>query len=288
MLARCPTCRATFSTDRSGQQNCPACGKPLIVPEQPVLAASAPGSSGPQFGSAPSDSPEPPAAGTPWERRPELPLLKAWWETITLLLFEPNKLFSLARIDKVAEQTTFAVATYSVFAIVGQLLERLLIAPQQEQMMARFKELLGDRVPPALMKIFDSNQHPSLGMVVLSYLLAPLIGLIFLYVNVLIAHFFAMIFGQNKKGFGATFTAVAYAMGTSVLLFVPGCGSVVGLVWFAVVTGIGLKRTHGLSAAGATSVVVGPYVLLCCGCCALLSIFGSTAMQALGGKLPMN
>ncbi len=153
MLARCPTCRATFSTERTGQQSCPACGKPLFVPDvQPVLAATAtpgqPGDSpGPRFSEAPGE-PSAPQPGTPWERRPELPLLQAWMETVTLALFEPGKLFSLARFDKRAEQTSFAVLTFSVFSIIGQLLEQLLIGPQQEKMMAQLKETFSEQIRP--------------------------------------------------------------------------------------------------------------------------------------------
>src|SRR5256885_13474884 len=37
VLARCPSCRNTFSTDRPGRQDCPVCGKPLVVPEPPAV-----------------------------------------------------------------------------------------------------------------------------------------------------------------------------------------------------------------------------------------------------------
>src|SRR5207253_9621081 len=80
MLARCPNCRNTFSTDRSGRQECPACGKPLVVPEQ-AAAPSAPGEVGP-------------GEGTPWERRAELGTLRAWSQTMQMALLEPGKLFA--------------------------------------------------------------------------------------------------------------------------------------------------------------------------------------------------
>src|SRR5205823_8208736 len=67
VLARCPSCRNTFSTDRPGRQDCPVCRKPLVVPE--ASAASATAGNG-------DAAPEP--AGTPWERRAELGFFTAW------------------------------------------------------------------------------------------------------------------------------------------------------------------------------------------------------------------
>src|SRR5262245_48583544 len=114
MLARCPNCRNTFSTDRAGRQDCPVCGKPLTVPEQ-----AAPASEG-----APPPSAEAPAGppGTPWERREELGFASAWAQTVQQALFEPGKLFASARLDRGAAQLGFAVLTSSVFAAIGQAL----------------------------------------------------------------------------------------------------------------------------------------------------------------------
>ena len=130
MLARCPNCRNTFSTDRSGRQECPACGKPLIVPGP---AAPAPGSitapPQPAENTAPSPGSPPPefAAGTPWERRAELGFFEAWKQTTLQALFEPGKLFAAARLDRGPAQLGYAVFTASVFWALGQLLSRALL-----------------------------------------------------------------------------------------------------------------------------------------------------------------
>ena len=60
VLARCPSCRNTFSTDRAGHQLCPVCGKALVVPEPAPAPPGAPR----------ADLIE--GSGTPWERRAEL------------------------------------------------------------------------------------------------------------------------------------------------------------------------------------------------------------------------
>src|SRR5436305_12337437 len=93
VLARCPACRNTFSTDLSGRQNCPVCGKPLVVPD---LQAGAP--AGPQQPLGPDVSGHSVPPGTPWERRSELGFVKAWANTVAQALFEPSRLFSAVRI----------------------------------------------------------------------------------------------------------------------------------------------------------------------------------------------
>jgi hypothetical protein len=285
MLARCPSCRETFSTDRTGQQICPACKKPLFVPDV-AQAIPSPGASNdpgaPHFQApGPERSVEP--EGTPWERRPELSLLAAWKETVTLALFEPNKLFASARLDMRAKQASFAVLTFSVFSIIGNLLDQLLVGPQQEQLVAQLRENLGSRIPPALMKLLDSNTHQSLGIKLLSLLFAPLFGLVFVYLNAAVTHLFAVLLSQNKKGFDATFAACAYAMAPAVLYAIPACGSIVALIWIIVLTGVGLKATHGMTPSGATAATLAPYVVICCAICGLLLTLGSTGMSAITG-----
>lgn len=280
MLARCPNCRATFSTEKSGQQTCPACGKPLIVPEQPVLAASLPpvGNS-PGLGDPPSGNAPPP--GTPWESRPMS--LQSWWATMTLALFEPDTLYAQARLDKRREQTIFAVATFSVFSISGNLLEAVIMRPQQERWLAQVKELAGDRLPGWVMKYLEQSQHQGAGQMVFGFLLAPLIAFLFIYSNAGVTHACANILGQNKRGFEATFAACAYSMAPMVLLAVPACGNPIAVIWTIVLTGVGMKRMHGLTTGGATATALVPYLVLCCGMCLFVIIGVSVLSQVLAG-----
>src|SRR5689334_8286244 len=122
MLARCPSCRNTFDTERPGRQDCPICGKPLVVPEQ----------------AAPAEATVP-EQGTPWERRRQLGLWRAWTQTLNLALLEPGKLFASARLDHTSDHLSFAVVTMSVFWAIGQILERAVLSGQRDQM----RRLLG-------------------------------------------------------------------------------------------------------------------------------------------------
>src|SRR2546426_5702839 len=117
VLARCPSCRNTFSTEGPGRQICPVCGKPLVVPVPAAAGA-------PDAGTAA----QPP--GTPWERREELGLWKAWGQTMQQALLDPAGLFASARLDRGAAQLGFAVFTISLFWAAGQTIEGILLRGQ--------------------------------------------------------------------------------------------------------------------------------------------------------------
>jgi len=266
VLARCPSCRNTFSTERTGPQDCPACGKPLVVPDAPAAVPS--GTQSPSQAGATS----PEEQGTPWERRAQIGAWRAYWETLVQALFEPGRLFRSARLDRGAAQTGFAVLTVSVPWFLGQMLDRLLLRPWTQRLMER----LGASGPfaPLLQKLAAAGHDNSPRTAVLVALLTPLLVVVGLYVNAAVTHAAAVLLGQARRGFAATFAACAYACAPLVLLAIPGCGGIVGAVWVAVLTGVGLKETHRMQPGGAAAAVLAPYVLLCCATCALAMLGG--------------
>lgn len=269
MLARCPSCRNTFSTERTGPQDCPVCGKPLVVPEAPGVVPTRAQSSL-QPGADPSVE-----QGTPWERRAEIGAWRACWETLVQALFEPGRLFRSARLDRGAAQAGFAVLTVSVPWFVGQMLDRFLLRPWTQRLM----EKLGGSGPLAALwqKLAAAGHDTSPRATVLVALLTPLLVLVGLYLNAGVTHVAAVLLGQAKRGFAATFAACAYACAPLVLLAIPGCGGVVGAVWTVVLTGVGLKETHRMAPGGAAAAVIAPYALLCCATCALTVLGGMVA-----------
>jgi hypothetical protein len=273
MLARCPSCRNTFSTDRPGRQQCPVCGKPLVVPEQAPAAPSTP-------------EPAPAVAesgGTPWERRQELGVLRAWAETIQQALFEPSRLFRSANIERGSAHLGFAILTASVFWSLGQLLDRFLLAGQREQMMRFLEQITGGHIPPLARQMLETqNKLNTPGMTVALTLFTPVASFLLLYLNAAVTHLFALLLGQAKRGFSATFAACAYACAPLVLMAIPGCGSLIASVWLIVLTGIGLKETHRITPGGAAASVLGPYALFCCLILAATFTLAMTMKQSMG------
>jgi hypothetical protein len=268
VLVRCPSCRETFSTDHTGIQDCPLCGKPLAVPE-PASVVS-PSGTGTGEAAAASAGANP---GTPWERRPEIGTWAAWRETVVAALFEPAKLFGAARLDQGARQAAFAVITVSVFSIIGQLLNRFLLGPWRQRAL---ESLRAQGISnPLLEKLFEASTGHSPRTVILAVLLTPPIVFMVLYLNAAVTHAFATVLGQNKRGFPATFAACAYGCAPLVFAALPGCGESIAVIWAVVLMGIGLKHTHGIKSGGAVATVLAPYVLLCCGGCALAALVGA-------------
>jgi len=200
--------------------------------------------------------------GTPWERRDELGWWTGWGRTVQQALFEPSGLFAAARLDKGASQLGFAVFSTSVAWTIGELLE----APLRHLMGGRLREsVAGMSSDPDLQRIIDQMlQRTSPAGLLATVLLTPLLTLVFLYVNAALTHAVAALMGQAKRGFPATFAACAYACAPMVFLAVPGCGSIVAILWTIVLTSIGIKVTHRISSGAAAAAVLAPYLLLCC------------------------
>jgi len=272
VLARCPSCRNTFSTERPGRQVCPVCGKPLVVPDvAPGVLPPVPQSLPPEYLSA--------AAGTPWERCGELGFARAWGRTLAQALFEPSRLFASARVDRNAAQVGFAVLTASVFAVVGQMVEHLFLSSQREQI----RRMLGEttQIPPALARYLDLSQNSGPGVLVGVALFTPLVMLVFLYASAVVTHGVGLVLGQSKRGFPATLAACAYGFAPLVLLALPGCGVFIAVIWVAVLTGIGLKELHGMGPGGAAATVIVPYVVLCCATCGLGVLVATSLSKAM-------
>jgi hypothetical protein len=284
VLARCPSCRQTFPTGRTGQQDCPHCKRPLIVPE--AAPAAQPSEPPPAPAPPPAfEAPQPtPSAqpGTPWERRRELGLFAAWSQTLWMALFEPGKLFAATRLDRGSDQLGFAILTGSVFLFIGQIFERLLLPGQREQALKMIEQLKdrGVQLPPTLQKWMLAGNDNSLLATIGIALLAPVFVFLFTYLNAGITHASAMLIGQAKRGFAASFAAAAYATAPIVLLVIPGCGQFVAPLWAVVLTGVGLKITHGISSERAAASIIAPYIFLCCGCLAVSVAASSVLMSA--------
>jgi hypothetical protein len=269
VLARCPSCRNTFSTDRTGPQDCPVCKKPLVVPQAPGVVPTSAQSPLQPGGGPPAEQ------GTPWERRVELGAWHAYLDTLVQALFEPGQLFRSARLDRGAAQIGFAVLTVGAAWFVGQMLDRFFLRQWTQRL---FEKLGGSgAMGPFWQKLAAAGHDTSARAIILLAVLTPLVVLIGLYLNAGVTHVAAVLLGQAKRGFAATFAACAYACAPLLLLAIPGCGGIVGTVWTIVLTGVGLKETHRIAPGGAAAAVIAPYVLLCCAACALGLLLGMTA-----------
>jgi hypothetical protein len=161
----------------------------------------------------------------------------------------------------------------------------VLLRGQRERLWGLLGSLSQDPdAAPMLRRMIDAQARTtSTGWVVALALLTPAIAFLFLYLNAAVTHVFAVLMGQAKRGFAATFAACAYASAPLVLLAVPACGSAVAIVWLIVLTSIGMKVTHRMSTGAAAASVLAPYFVLCC---VLFLAMGSLAMALRSGLGP--
>ncbi len=153
-----------------------------------------------------------------------------------------------------------------MFWAIGQILERLLLRGSTDRMRELFGALSQNPdVAQMMQRMFEVQSRANSPAAVLALAaLTPAFTFVLLYVSAGITHVVAAVLGQAKRGFPATFAACAYACAPLVLLAVPACGSIVGVIWLVVLTGIGMKVTHRISTGGAAASVLVPYFVLCC------------------------
>ncbi len=180
----------------------------------------------------------------PWERRDRYGFLNALYLTIKDVLLAPNQFFHrMPSQVGVVQPLLFAVllglvATFFhwMYAVAGSSLQIFVSDDLAEVMGAPIYTFF-------------------------NFLFSPVTVAVGLFFQAAITHLMLMVLGGNKLGFEATFRVLAYSEATAVLLMIPGCGAVIGLVWSLVVTVIGLYSIHETEAWKAVLAVVLPSII---------------------------
>lgn len=318
MLARCSRCRSTFLTDRFGVQRCPECGAEVLIrdpsapPEAPEEATpegaapreDVPGSEErphaedagrPPDGGAPRFEAPPPAmrppleerdasprALAPWERGDELGLWRGFFETVRLVLFEPNRFFAGLRFDRTVAPHTYFLLVTVVPMVVGALVQNALEDPQrQAEQLRELADTFGRGSPwltDAIDRYTKDQQSDSLLGILLGLPLAAFAGL---YVWTGIIHLVLLLLGSASGGFLATFKSVVYGSTPNLLALLPGCGAPIAGVWSIVLQVIAISRAHRVSSTTAVLAVLVLPLVLCCGC-GLVAAIGGVASAVPG------
>jgi hypothetical protein len=113
---------------------------------------------------------------------------------------------------------------------------------------------------------------------------SPLIVGVGLVLNTLLLHLFLMMLGGAKRGMAATLRALSYSYTAMLAGVVPGCGSLIGALWYLYLIVTGLAKAHGISYGKAAVAVILPVVL--CGVCFVILMFGAFGALMSSGALP--
>lgn len=216
--------------------------------------ASAGGTASPGAASAPVDptmavANVTAATGLPWDRRQELGLFPAFFETLKLVLLNPSAAFSAMKPEGgMTEPLIFAVIGGSVGCVVYML----------------FSILLGSF---GMM----SERNPFAGMVglgigaVFILLFIPIILALVIFIGAAVLHLCLMLVGGANRSFETTFRVVCYSIGSTYpLLIVPICGGFIAGIWCTVAECFGLARAHQTTTGRAVLAVFLP-IIVCCG-----------------------
>jgi hypothetical protein len=211
-----------------------------------------------QTSAAITAAPAPPRSGLPWDNRQQLGLVKAFTDTLIMVLTKPQEAFQLMKTEGgLVEPLIYAVIGGSLGIIVYWLFSLLLGSFGMMGQRNPFGAMFGAGIGAVFMIVF-----------------APVIVAICVFIASGIIHLCLMLVGGAKKPFETTFRVMCFAQGaTQPLLIIPICGGVIAGVWALVVEIIGLAKAHETDIGRAALAILLP-VIVCCGGGFLLMMFG--------------
>ena len=204
-----------------------------------------------------------PRSGLPWEHRQQLGLVKAFVDTVILVLSKPVEAFAIMKTEGgLVEPAIYAVIGGTLAKIVATLIFLPLHA-------------IG------FMANRDSAMFGGFGMgfgLIVNLILWPLWVAIGMFIGAGLIHLSLMLLGGAKKPFETTFRVCCFSFGSAnVISIVPMCGAFIALVYNLVLNCMGIARTHEIDTGKAVMAVLLP----CLVCCAIAGVFG----LLIGGSL---
>src|SRR5205809_5591534 len=191
-----------------------------------------------------------PRSGLPWDDRQQRGILRAFFETMIMVLTRPAEAFTAMRREGgLGEPLLYALIGGSVGGVVYFLYSILLSSAR----------LLGSHENP-MMQALGGGMRPLFFIICV-----PIFILIGTFVSSAILHVCLMIVGGAKQSFETTFRVVCFAGGSAnPLLVIPFCGGLITGIWKIVLYCIGLARAHETDSGRAVIAVLLP-LIVCCG-----------------------
>jgi hypothetical protein len=219
----------------------PAAGAP---PAQPLAVAGIPAASAG-------------GAGLPWENRAQLGFVKAWFDTVSLLITKPTEAFTMMR-------TEGGLMDPLLFGLIGGCAGSIMTILYQF-FIRSFGFAMGNN------PFFNRFGFGGSSFIIFDLILTPVKVALGLFIFAGIVHLCLMLFGGANRSFEASFRVFGYAAGASYLFcLVPVCGRPVAFIYLIVLATIGLARAHQTTTGKAVMAVLAPIIL----CCVVAGVFG--------------
>jgi hypothetical protein len=198
------------------------------------------------------------SVGLPWEHRAQLGFVKAWFDTVSLLITKPSEAFTMMRPEGgLMDPLLFGLIGGCAGGIVSIIFQGL------------FQSI------PGIAGGNDAFQSLGIGVwvILLIYaVLMPLLVTVGLFIGAAILHLCLMLVGGANRSFETTFRVVGFTAGAANLFsMIPFCGGIIALVYHIVLECIGLSRAHPTTTGKALMAIFLP-MIVCCGLIVLLVV----------------
>lgn len=199
-----------------------------------------------------------PAGGLPWEHREQLGLVKAWFDTVSLLITKPSDAFTMMRPEGgFGDPLVFGLIGGCAGGIVSLLFQGL------------FNSI------PAFAggnDLFNSFGVGIWTIIVIYAVMMPLFVTAGLFIWGAVLHLCLMMVGGANRSFETTFRVACFASGSANLFsMIPICGGIIALVYHIVLDCIGLSRAHPTTTGKALLAIFLP-LIVCCGLMVLVIV----------------
>ncbi|PYL87618.1 MAG: hypothetical protein DMF16_10055 [Verrucomicrobia bacterium] len=201
-----------------------------------------------------------PRSGLPWDDRQQRGVLRAFFDTLVMVLTKPTEAFTaMKREGGFGEPLIYAIIGGSVGGVIYFLYNFLLGSAH----------MFGSRENP-MMQMMGGGIRPMFFIILVPFFIA-----IETFISSAIFHLCLMIVGGAKQPFETTFRVVCFAGGSAnPLLIIPICGGLIGAIWKIVLYCIGFARAHETDTGRAVLAVVLPLIVCCGGIFALIMMVG--------------
>jgi hypothetical protein len=197
-------------------------------------------------------------AGLPWEYRAQLGFVKAWFDTVSLLITKPSEAFTMMRPEGgLIDPLLFGLIGGCAGGIVSLLFQGLL------------KSIPGFAGRNDVLDYFGVGLWT---IIIIYAVLMPVLVAIGLFVGGGILHLCLMMVGGANRSFETTFRVACFTAGSANLFsMIPFCGGIIALVYHIVLECIGLSRAHPTTTGKALLAIFLP-MIVCCGLIVLLVV----------------
>jgi hypothetical protein len=202
------------------------------------------------------------AQPTPWERRAELGLVQAAWQTWRETMLEPRRFW--ASVDPMGSAMDAFLYGWLVTTLGGLLqIPFLLLNLAQTQAQLRDLTKMMKDVPAGLTSFIDLFMG---NPVVVALVLADSTVVLFpisIAFSAGLTHVGVRLAGGTERPFSTTVRAICYAIAPNVLAGVPVIGGFVG-IYTLVLEVWGVRDLHRLTTGRAAIAVLWPLIFFCC------------------------